>query len=317
MFEYQAHDLLRYKLALQGVGFSGQADLSLKASFMKLSANQFSVINFLPHSIEMKIKSAISAVSILGILEKILTVADHAFSAMEKREYKLFDSLIGENSCQIRAYMIYLFYEKNIINQDSINREHQLLKVLLANVKEVKEYIIVKKTDFLSNEFSEKTQLTLKSFIVDNGLHLYFSEEIGLLITMYFLSKYTMANEEGIHTGINYLLMQDELRFSKTVSRKIIHLYQVAISKHSCLFIKQLANDISYVFPSYEKIIDAFIFKDDDGRSVLPCYLTTDIIIKHMSIEKELIIINVHFKHELALEVLLIMCFMILVNLIN
>jgi hypothetical protein len=265
---------------------------------MEFLPKQFSVLNFLPHSIEMKIKSASSAVDILGILEKILNLADYAFSAMQRREYESFDSLIGENSCQIRAYMIYRFYKENIINTHSINSEHQSLKVLLANVKDTKNFIIAKKTDFLNNEFSEKTQVTLKSFLVDNALYLYFSTEIGLLIIMYILSKYTITNKEGIHTGINYLLMKENLEFSKTISRKIIHLYQVEVSKYSCLFIKKIACEISSIFPSYIKVIDELLFKDDDGRSVLPCYLTTDIILKHMSMNKELLVVNVCFEQK-------------------
>ena len=251
---------------------------------MDFFLKECSLLNLLPHSSEMQIKSAQEALSVLKIIEILLIHYKTAFSNLLSEEYSLFDPLVGENSCQIRGYMLYYLWstKSQITNTTQLKGLINTLNRTLTQIYSLKSNLETYRKDLAHNEFTEKSSLPLSDFLVLNKIQIDFSEEILTILMIYFLSRYTSSNEAGIHIGINYPMLCSELVFSKTLARRIIHLYQTKLSDISCRFIQYLAKEMAYIYPHYHLILNKFIFHDDDGRSVLPCYLSMDILLHHI-----------------------------------
>jgi hypothetical protein len=63
-----------------------------------------------------------------------------------------------------------------------------------------------------------------------------------------------------------------------------------------------LARDLSYSYPHYHDILDYLTFKDDDGRTVLACYISMDILLKHMTANCAEIVLNVHNTDRMSYQ---------------
>lgn len=261
---------------------------------MNFLLEKISLIDLLPQSKEMKLKSLQDALRILETIEKLLFLHKQLKNNIISRNYGTFDSLIGENSCQIRAYILYnLFCEKSEDNLSSVVQEFfNSISNFLNYIKTIKHTMAKNKDYYIKNIFTEKSNITLEKFFHDYKLTINFPREILVSYLLLFLGLYTLSDNQGVHTGINYLKMQEDLSFSKNFSRRLVHKYQIIASKLSCEFIKLLAEDIKGIYPEYLSIFDLLIRKDDDGRFVIPCYFSMDIILTHMNLKSSWILIQ-------------------------
>lgn len=274
---------------------------------MNLLFEKISLLDLLPQSKEMKIKKIQDAEKILMEIEKILDLYNDYKNKVLIKKFGEFDPLIGENSCQIRAYMLYnLFMDgsyNNLINlvikmSYAVSSAQKKIKSLRIRLKETK-------MDFSENKFTDKSNIDLGCFLYANDLIFDFPEDIYISFLIYFLSRYTINNNEGIHTGIDYKKMNEELDFSKNLSRRLIHKYQVYISKISCQYVRGLAEEIKMKHPEYLSVFDVLIHRDDDGRYVIPCYFSMDILLKHMALNTALILIQTDTDDTKQDEILL------------
>jgi len=80
---------------------------------------------------------------------------------------------------------------------------------------------------------------------------------------------------------IDYKKLITEVKISKNLARKIVHEYQKKLSLESSQYIERLAKNIAI------EDMRNFSFKemreiDDDGRTVYPCFLVTDILLNKL-----------------------------------
>lgn len=255
---------------------------------------KFSILDLLPQNKEMKIKNIHDADSILFKIEQILTLYDDFKDKVIQKKFGAFDPLIGENSCQIRAYMLYnLFLERSLSNLvDFTTKLSTVITCLLNRIHLLKVRLKETKADISGNKFTDKSNIDLRKFLFINELVIDFPEDVYISFLIYFLSRYTVNDNSGIHIGIDYKKMGNELHCSKNWSRRLVHKYQVLISKISCQYVRKLAEDIKIKHPEYLVVLDMLVQRDDDGRYVIPCYLSMDILLKHMTLNSTLILIQ-------------------------
>lgn len=263
---------------------------------MRFLRDQCSVIDLIPHSHQMRIKAVSDAISLLGTLETSLLIANQAISRLITKDFQCFDPLIGENSCQIRAYMLYFLWKNKgaITKHTSLQSLSSKIDALVYQIRQLVQLIKTEKRDRVHHKFPCRVGVTLSVFLDANEIQIFFSKEILMFIMNYFLSKYTITDEQGIHSGINYLSMCQELGFSKTLARRVVHLFQTRLAHISCQFVKSLAKEISLVNPDHYLIIDLLTMIDDDGRMTIPCFLSMDIIMKHMRLKTTKAIVNIY-----------------------
>src|SRR3990167_233503 len=224
-------------------------------------------------------------------LKKILI--DEAISALEDfliyRRASAFDGHIGETSCQIRAYHIYLLILTQKNNVD-ILYELEELKHLSARIATV---II----QYQANTHKKEKPQTIIDFFQEKNLSCTLSELSAYLTQLHLLSSFKTSVNNG-DLIINYQEMCKTLKIFKHTARKIVHIYQVNISQLSCNFIQSLMLQTCNALS--EHIFNSLIKIDEDGRYALPCYWIIHVLYAAMLKQKcpILIISERYFKNE-------------------
>lgn len=221
----------------------------------------------------------------LDALELIHSVIEFAIAGLEhfiKLELSLFDAQVGDNLCQIRAYNLLILAEKWLKNQDK-------KEIFLKKNLEIKRYKINLKSayytwkkavdDRVQREKSLDSNEDIHSFLSRQNLLINFQQDIVFLIMCYFLTHVALR-DEMIPIAINYEKLVKEMKISQYRAKRIIHKYQLAISKMGCDFILNAARNLSYE-NSYTGLLPKLCRISDENRTVLPCLIVMDIILNH------------------------------------
>ena len=257
------------------------------------------VYDLLPHSPKMRIKELFEVLAILRSLRFILNFANQTLSDLLQGHFDRFDPLVGENSCQIRGYFLYYLWHhhKEITSTDDISSLTINITSTIERINQIELQINTNKKDMAHNHFPCKHGISVPDFFDANKINLLFKTKIIMLLMSYILARYTIYNEYGIHTGINYTAFCLDNSFSKTQARRFVHLYQTQMARFSCAFVKFLANEMIAHFPHYVSVLDQLTRVDDEGRKTLPCFLSMSIILNHMMLTEAKILITI-YQHE-------------------
>ena len=121
--------------------------------------------------------------------------------------------------------------------------------------------------------------------------------EVSFYLTQIrILAKFKNEHEDG-NPYIDYNRLTYEFGFSKDSARRLVHRYQINVSKATCDFIVRLLKTIPEPPISHEalKMLKNY---DDDGRHVLPCYWSMKIIYAHILHTKKIILLEVKRKRD-------------------
>ncbi len=256
----------------------------------------YSCIELLPQSSNTQIPNHVKGSKILWILEKII---EHMIEALKSffisQKYYEFDPHVGETACQIRAY--HIFELSCLIKKYKIN-----IKNKLHSLENLKKIILVEIERLQSSE-SKKIKglkpVSLEVFLVKQQFFVTFNSLEIYLFLCRFLSIYKIFDkyQEPI---INYPLLCRNLEINKNLARKIIHQYQIKLSKISCDKILG-ATKKNYEFILSYKYLSQFLHLDDDGRNVLPCYLVTKVLLKCLQKKDNVILIVCKRKNHFGM----------------
>lgn len=235
----------------------------------------------LPYSHKMSMNSIDLRIKILYLVKLIIievleSIEDFYF----KNNFLKFDCHVGENLCQIRACLLLFLYKKNSykyflgekISQfnkfknkiDSVNS----LIIFYKNVKNGNRELQRKYSNFSEN---------LLDFISQHNLNLDLTDDIFFLFQGHFLTKFKILNSNS-NISIDYDALNAYLNTSKNIARKIVHIYQINLSRVSCSFIYQ--NSSYSILRNYNtNLLDNFKKLDDDSREVLPSFVVMDILL--------------------------------------
>lgn len=229
----------------------------------------------------------------------ILELALEALHHLQEGHLTLFDALVGENACQIRAYMICdLFNIKDLKSR---------LKDLILKVDEIK---IILNTHDVKNLIKnlgkvENKEVSLKKILKKNQLDIEVPRFVTFTILAYILTitKSSSFNFRRIkiEENIELIIKEDNQQKSlakirkattNTFSDKLTKLARKKLSDDSVSYVQDEAdllgeaNLIAFVHNEYVK-------SNRVGLSSLPCYISTDILLKRGISKKVPIIINI------------------------
>jgi hypothetical protein len=227
------------------------------------------IIELLPYSrncLLFDISLRKRVVSLLGYLFEEILVAIDAFHA---KKFLNFDPHVGENLCQIRAVQLMDLSEQ--LQFSDIHESRNRIVIALRRLSCVNE------KDIAEIFYNKESQCILTVFLEELKINIEISPSTYYLFLCHFLTRFRTFNPSE-NTIINYKKITDEIKISKNLSRKIIHEYQKKLSLESSQYIEKLAGSVKI------KTTNNIYLKktreiDDDGRTVYPCFLVTDIIL--------------------------------------
>lgn len=273
------------------------------------------------NSINLLIQSPNSVMSDNKIKAQILALKSSLLDHLEVAMYEFFiskdlshfDPHVGENFCQVRACQVLSLintftaknYSEHYINEriTNIRRVKESIKSTLLSLD---EHIIIRRYQPQSVRI-QLTDKTLKKFLEDNACTCELYEHEIFLLHLYILSHYKKINNVGDVT-IDYSKIQDVFKISKTSSLKLIHKYQLHVSDWTCQFVKQIVES-SPKLGYLTNILDRLERLDDDGRRMLPLFLTTEILVDNLLCTNATVIVFVERKHNMTFFDNVIMCF--------
>lgn len=234
-----------------------------------------------PQSILEDFQSKIRLLNlIINFVGEIITTINEFYI---DKVFDNFDPQVGENQCQSRAYFIL-----RIAHSVSTN-DHQFILDQVNKFKEIEKSTISCLNNLHSqNELrsiKNKNQLfmpeKLLDFLESHNLIFDISFEIYFLMQARFLTKFCKKNLVSKPIGIDYRKIISSFNISKNSADRIINLFQKNLSEISCQFITNLMDELPSSIANDHPMMVNFQ-KDHLGRTVLPCYDMTRIIIDHI-----------------------------------
>lgn len=196
-----------------------------------------------------------------------------------KNQYDLFDPHVGETACQIRA--CYFLDLASLGDLKTINHRIEALNKIKLNLLSVHQWVVNQQIEIANN------QLSIQDFFIKISCHFSLTQHEIFLVKSYFLTvfKYQISSTE---TYIDYADIASTLLVSRKFSKKLVHYYQVSIARYSCQYIMDICSE-----SEAKDVISSCYQCDDDGRSVLPCYLFSKILFDHLLKSQALILIQI------------------------
>ena len=210
-----------------------------------------------------------------GILRIIIFILKNQLEAMRlfyiEKAFECFDPHVGDTSCQVRALQVSdaSFY----LHGENLMRELKLIKEALVRVEE--EYIMLDSMEKIRNG-----SISIYEYLHKFGVTSYLDDKNKLLAVMWILTKYKVSNDSGeIHIDIDHIIQDSKL--SRKVCKKLVRHYQLIIAEASCNDIVAYAKHCGF-HSEYITLLINSIQRDDDGRSVLPCFFQMEVINAYM-----------------------------------
>lgn len=272
----KSHFKTPFHQLFQNTEFKPLITSSLKDPFKKHLLS-----DFLPYNFEEKKHSKLAD----GLKEyKMLLIAtEQALMFYFHGELSNFDSLVGENSCQIRATMLSLITKFSNID----------IKNLLSEVRS--------KIKVINNFTEENSSATfLKEFVEENNLHLKLNHSEAFLISSYILtqvrvilppnpSKRIVRNESTVTRKVKEISP-----VGSTFARELVKKLRNFVSSASVIFIQEAA-DLLPIPKSFSKMVsDKYCVEYDKfGRlKCLPSFWYTFVLIQYsLALELPLLLI--------------------------
>jgi hypothetical protein len=235
------------------------------------------LIHLFPYSLGAKLDTVSLKLRILNLTEFLLTsLHDSLYQFFIRNDLSYFDPHVGENLCQIRACYLLELQKNTKLNsraQEEVMIELAQVKAMILRVKKIAQDAQAYPT--LQNSFFGEW-MSLNDFLNHLKVNINLSSHFVFLLVSFILTKYRGINayEDMI---IDYPLLMQAVPASKNLCRRLIHLHQKCLSLLSINYVSKMeANQV------HKEVLYLLSHKDDDGRSVLPCYTVTHYLIKKL-----------------------------------
>ncbi len=225
----------------------------------------------------------------------LLSALDESIKSFENGDLEKFDSLVGENACQIRAIRIALIHSKNSLKQKNTSNKLQQYK------KIIEELLHPKKLGFLmTNGFS------LKEVLEENNLNIYLTQEEVFMLKAFLLTEMKEVQSEGDLTNflrkskcvpIRIKRLDDEMSYT-FANRLASHLRQW-LSSSSVDFVREAAEELND--SNLMRMVSDEFTIEHNGLNCIPMFWTYKILLD--TAKKNGIPIIVHIKFLDRLDV--------------
>ncbi|MCX7114518.1 MAG: hypothetical protein NTW08_01185 [Gammaproteobacteria bacterium] len=261
----------------------------------------YNVLSLLPYSENSELTNKNQKINDLYFIKSVIDLAVIAVESFIAGHLKSFDAQVGENLCQIRACKIIHLKNKYLISSES---QGQLLKEarILKEYKNKLEDVIVLWEEAISQTFVYSKNLDHLEYVHDfldrHQLFLGLSQEVVFIVSCFFLAHFCVR-KKNIPIAINLNFISRELHISKYRAKRLMHKHQLLVCDVGCDFIIEMANDL---FPdcAYPTILSKLQGTSDEERSVLPCYMVSEVIFYHSIKCKTPVLFIVHRINALS-----------------
>lgn len=203
-----------------------------------------------------------------------------ALKAFLERDFTQFDPHVGETSCQIRAYMVFLLQAKLSERSYLSNLKNEIKKLEVVHRVAIQQIVDFQLALNSKNNRTLFNQEELQNFLQDRSLIFSLSDEAVFLMRSYFLTRFKSKTICG-DSYINYEKICQDMQITRKLSKKLVRYYQLQLAKNSTQFIFNLLHDLPE-FYDLSSILSYLNYADDNNRLVLPCYPVVKIILQHM-----------------------------------
>lgn len=209
----------------------------------------------------------------LETYKKFVEIGINAIENFTNGDLIKFDAHVGDASCQIRAYRIFLlFQKKELLNltciKENLFATSQNIDAFLKN-PHIKKYF---RKGILFKKFTESTKL---DFVIHSDL--------SFIFQAYYLTQISIIEDEYKLSAkvdyINYLRLFPTM--PKSFFKRFVKSLQRNLSEDSTKFTFSLASNL-IEFKDLRFIQSELIKEDNLNRKILPAFLTGSIIFKHI-----------------------------------
>lgn len=242
----------------------------------------YSILTLLPYSESSELLNKHQKLDDLYFIKSVVEMSVFALEGFINENLTLFDAQVGENLCQIRAC-------KTLALANKYSKSLSLKSEILKDVNIINEYkhkleaVIVQWEDLISHSSSYNKNLDarehINTFINRHGLHLDLREDVVYIISCYFLTHFSIR-DAGIPSSINLNFISRELHISKYRAKRLTHRYQVILCKLGCDFIIEIARNLPSDSGCFALLPHLYRLSDEN-RTVLPCFITSEVIFHH------------------------------------
>ncbi len=242
-----------------------------------------SILDFFPKDPNSLLKNLQMKEETLSFLIRLLKIGVDALKNFDQKNFYLFDPHVGDTACQIRALKI--LFVVNKLKSMEIHEEIKILKECQLKVESIlKDFYHLKESKNINICKNLASTETISQFLREKNLLINISRETHFLIISYFLTYYKEDRFDTSNT-IQFNKISSELNVTRKYSKKLIHAYQVRLSNESISFIIDLLKKTP-TYQAWNPVICSLQHKDDDGRSVIPCFLTIKVLLESIIKEK-------------------------------
>ncbi|MBU6383958.1 MAG: hypothetical protein KGR16_06560 [Verrucomicrobia bacterium] len=208
----------------------------------------------------------------------ILSIIEDALIDFLQKRYRSFDALIGNNSCYISSYIVFLIAQRFSSDKNFIN----LTKHAIKKIKNVKKDITLATNSFQRKIHSE----SLSRFLEENGLavaldpdHIYLAMAYGCTRAKY---KNAFEFEEISYEKLIELYSTKlNINFARKSAQKLVKHWQKTLSIFNIKTLQSHAKTIDHgtgkIWASYIAD-DRYILEDHRGRLCAPSLYTAALI---------------------------------------
>lgn len=191
----------------------------------------------------------------------------------------MFDPHVGDTMCQIRAYKIFILHSQDEFSF-YIHNKLESLEVAYSLILEKLDWLKIARNN-LNNDNQKKiaSHEHLENFLAKEKLIFDFNLDTIFLMCSYFLTRFK-SNATSGSTYIDYEKISNELNVSRKHAKKLTRHCQILLSELSVEFVVELWNEFPQQKP-LKMIFDYLKYKDDDERTVLPCYPVMKILLSY------------------------------------
>jgi hypothetical protein len=221
----------------------------------------------------------------------LLNALIEAIDAFEEGDLEKFDSLVGENACQIRAIRVALIHTNNSLSKNLKNRAIQ--------VQEEISEILNNKVKLL-----EHRKLSLKEIFEDLSCEIFLNEDDIFLLASYLLtemketfsSEFIISSLEMNEKGSPAKIKRFDSDISYSFGSKLTSHLRKNLSKSSVKFVQEIASHLQN--PELSLMVSDEFSIEHNALTCTPMYWTYKTLINTAEIKQIPIIVNVKFTRK-------------------
>lgn len=215
-----------------------------------------------------------------------------ANQALEKGELEKFDSLVGENACQIRAIVIAITFSKSLVDIRSL--KDRILKVL----SKVEALLATKTINSLM-----QSEDSFKSVLEKEELDIPLTHEEIYILQSFILSELkTVASSEKEMISLHRIEIADYKKLrqfgevSNSFAKRLLNKLRKQLAAASIQFIRETAS--AFQDPSLMKMVSQDFIIKHNTLLCIPMFWTYKIVLLAAQKEQVPLIIHVKFLKE-------------------